>query len=150
VHIRSDMYSLAFTGLVMLSKQPAAIGFVFLAGCAPSPSQTRPAEWIDPEVWRSPHVLGVQHVSSVALAEGAAPLICELQANGFIRVVDRSSGTLLARAQVQAGQIVAIDAQHGVLLGGVPLSGPVPADHRYAIYLDINRPESGPPGPEKK
>src|SRR5262249_35356913 len=116
-------------------------------GCASQP----PAEStrIDPVVWQSPHPVSVQHTSSTVVAEGAPPLAYQAMEKGTLRVVDESNGKQLAAAPVRAGQILAV-TPGGVMLSGAPLGGRIAADHRYMIYLDIERPEAGPPGAERQ
>ena len=41
-------------------------------------------------------------------------------------------------------------AANGVVFGGEPLTGPLPANHRYMIYFDIRRPEASAAELEKK
>jgi hypothetical protein len=124
-----------------------AVALIAASSCASQPPPESPR--IDPVAWRSPHDLGVQHVGSVLVAEGALPLAYQAQEKGVLRAADETNGTQLAAMAVQAGQILAVTAR-GVEFGGRLLSGPLPADHRYMIYFDIERPEAGPPVEEKK
>ena len=77
----------------------------------------------------------------VAVKEGAAPLIYLVEAGGAFRVHDQTDRRDLARARAPGRTVIRVDARKGVVFGGETLlAGPLPADHRYAIYLDATGP----------
>ena len=104
-----------------------------LSGCAAQPKPER----IDADVWRSPHANEAEESRSVLVVDGPPPLVYQLQDAANVRVVDSTSGQQMAMAAGHSGQIVSVEAEQGIRLGGQPLSGSLPADHNYSIYLDV-------------
>lgn len=65
------------------------------------------------------------------------PLAYLIETTGGIRVIDENTKQSLAQTTAQGRSIVSIDAVHGVSVGGINFTpGPLPADHRYAVYFD--------------
>jgi hypothetical protein len=115
--------------------------------CAPAASEPK----IDPDAWAAPQATSVLHTSSVAVTEGSLPLVYETTELCTVRVIDQSSGKQVAFATARPGQFLAI-SRKGAKLGTDAISDPLPADHRYTIFVDISRSEAGPAdaGPVKK
>src|SRR5947208_577547 len=101
-------------------------------GCAPKP-QEQP-EHIDRATWESPHTGFVQRNQPVLVAQGALPLVYQMQQNGTVRVMDATTGTQLAATILRSMDIIRITTR-GVVAGESQFAGPLPADHRYTIYL---------------
>ena len=77
----------------------------------------------------------------VVVKEGPAPLVYMVESSGAFRVHDQTDNKDLARAEALGRTIIRIDARSGVAMGRETLlAGPLPADHRYAIYLDPSGP----------
>jgi hypothetical protein len=78
---------------------------------------------------------------SVAVKEGAVPLVYLVESPGVFRVHDQTAGQDLARTSAVGRSIVRVDARAGVVFGGETLyAGPLPKDHRYVIYRDPTGP----------
>lgn len=74
-----------------------------------------------------------------AVKEGAAPLVYMVGGGSMIRVHDLTDQRDLSRAFVPARSIVRVDARRGVIYGDENVfAGPLPADHRYVIFVDPN------------
>jgi hypothetical protein len=68
--------------------------------------------------------------------EGPAPLVYLVEADTVVRVVDLTTDTELLNMPVMARQIVAVNPDLGVQVGGATMRrGSLPADHRYGIFL---------------
>ena len=77
----------------------------------------------------------------VAVKEGTAPLVYLVEAGGSFRVHDQTDRKDLARGAAPGRTVIRVDARSGVVFGSETLlAGPLPADHRYAIYLDASGP----------
>jgi hypothetical protein len=77
----------------------------------------------------------------VVVKEGPAPLVYMVESSGAFRVHDLTDNKDLARAEALGRTIIRVDARAGVAIGRETLlAGPLPADHRYAIYLDPSGP----------
>jgi len=77
----------------------------------------------------------------VAVKEGAAPLVYLVEAGGAFRVHDQTDRKDLARGQAPGRTVIRVDARNGVVFGGETLlAGPLPADHRYAVYREATGP----------
>jgi hypothetical protein len=77
--------------------------------------------------------------------EGSMPLAYLVETTGGVRVLDETTNQSLAQTTAAGRSIVSIDALHGVNIGGINFTaGPLPADHRYAVYF-----ESGGFNPEE-
>jgi hypothetical protein len=85
---------------------------------------------------------------SVAVAEGPAPLVFMLNDQVSLRVVDRTSGQVIASGVGRSNEIVSVDVR-GVRVGKrLVQPGPLPADHRYAIEIDLSSSATGTKQPE--
>src|SRR5205085_12641820 len=62
-------------------------------GCAPKPQEP---EHIDRATWESPHTGFVQRNQPVLVAQGALPLVYQMQQHGTVRLIDATTGTQLA------------------------------------------------------
>jgi hypothetical protein len=81
--------------------------------------------------------------SSVAVAQGPAPLLYIFNSPASIRVVDLTSGQRLAAANVQARTLVRIDDLHGVTIGADNVApGRLTPGHQYVIYSDPTTPNT--------
>ena len=73
------------------------------------------------------------------------PLAYLVETTGGVRVVDETTSLSLAQTTAPGRSVVSIDEVHGVSIGGINFTaGPLPADHRYAVYF-----ESGGFNPEE-
>ncbi|MDB5304130.1 MAG: hypothetical protein JWM97_1679 [Phycisphaerales bacterium] len=120
----------------------AAANAAWLAGCA---GQARPPEKIDNDVWTSPHFGAVEHTESVVAAEGSLPLVFQLQQSATVSIVDESTGKQIVTAPAKPGDIVVVDANNGVHIGGRRFAAAVAADHRHAIKLNFEPPAPAAP-----
>jgi hypothetical protein len=69
--------------------------------------------------------------------EGTMPLVYLVETAGGVRVVDLTTQHALAQTMATGESIVSIDPVHGVSIGGTVFAqGPLPADHRYAVYFE--------------
>ena len=127
--------------LVLLALMPSI-------GCAAKP-ELAPVGPLDAGVWKSPHAERVEHVGSVAVAEGTPPLAYQVAEACTVRVMDARTSKEVARADAVAGQIVAVETTKGVTLAGKSLSAAQPADHLFTIFVDIRNPEAGPPAADE-
>jgi hypothetical protein len=113
-----------------------AVGY----GCSPQPEGPK----VGADVWASPHAENVRHVSSVMAAEGMPPLVLQAGQSGMIHVVDQKTGKTIASGMIYPQLVVEVSAEKGVMIGGAMYADPVPADHSYAIVMDIDNPEWKP------
>lgn len=68
--------------------------------------------------------------------EGPAPLVYMVEADTVVRVVDLTTNVELLNMPVIARQIVSVNPDLGVQVGGATMRrGSLPADHRYGIFL---------------
>jgi hypothetical protein len=76
---------------------------------------------------------------AMPVVQGAAPLVYLVESATIVRVVDTTANQDLLRVPVTARTLIAVDANAGVRIGGATMKlGPLPAEHRYAIYLESN------------
>jgi hypothetical protein len=69
--------------------------------------------------------------------QGPAPLVYLVEATALVRVRDEDAKLDLARSYAAGRSFVRVDARRGVIYGEDTLvPGPLPADHRYTIYVD--------------
>lgn len=111
-----------------------------IAGCQQQQtmSQQEKADIRDALSQRSSQAAVVQP-KSAALIEGPAPLLYMTRESGTIHITDSVSGAWLATADVARGTVIRIDPDHGVYVGERLLHpGPLPADHRFSVVMDIN------------
>ena len=81
--------------------------------------------------------------SSVAVAQGPAPLLYIFDTPASIRVIDLTSGQQLAAANVQARTLVRVDDVKGVTIGADNIApGRLTPGHQYAIYSDPTTPNT--------
>jgi len=102
------------------------------AGCASTPQQP---EHIDRATWESRATEFVQVNQPTLVAQGALPLVYQMQQNGGVRIVDATTHAQLAAATLRSMDIIRITTR-GVAAGESQFAGPLVADHQYAIYLD--------------
>ena len=120
----------------------APVALLALGGCA---SHSDPqAQTVDADTWRSPHPQSVDVTSTVTARQGRPPIALLLQSPAMVRVVDATTGQQVASAPGSQGQIVSVDADEGVHIGGQSLSGPLPGDHEYSIRLDFQAADEKP------
>jgi hypothetical protein len=75
--------------------------------------------------------------ASVAVVEGPSPLAHIFDIGGPVRVVDLTSNIRLLSTDVPARTLVRVDDRNGVTVGLENLvPGPLPAGHRYGIFVD--------------
>jgi hypothetical protein len=101
------------------------------ATAQPPPEVPKPQEtWTD-----TPMAVPVQPVSPVK--QGTLPLVYMVETATMVRVADLDSGQDLLRMPVAARTVVAVDPHVGVRVGSATMKlGPLPAEHRYAIFLE--------------
>ncbi|MDB5290728.1 MAG: hypothetical protein JWL69_1969 [Phycisphaerales bacterium] len=119
----------------------AAANAAWLAGCA---GQSKP-EKIDRDVWDSPHFGAVQHTEEVLAAEGTPPLVFQLQQRATVKIVDENTGKQIVSAPAQVGDIVVVDTNSGVHIGGKRFAADIAAGHRHAIHLNFEPPAPAAP-----
>jgi len=106
-----------------------------MLGCAHKKPATQPADDFANPHWDSTALTIKQE--PVAVAEGEAPLIHLFDVGGAIRVVDTTTKTQLVSTVLADRTLLSIDARRGIVAGSTVLvPGPLPAGHRFAIYLD--------------
>lgn len=94
---------------------------------APSPLSAK-------QMWRTQPVS--MHATAMAVAAGPLPLLYIFPQASSVRIVDETLGQDIAQGAVDAQTLVRIDAKKGVLFGQRAIAGgPLPASHRYGIYL---------------
>jgi hypothetical protein len=117
--------------------------FLIGAGCgakqdAQPQAEERPRIGEKPEMstaWRSTPL--AVYAQPTAVKEGAAPLVYMVEGGSMIRVHDLTDQRDLARSHVPARTIVRVDGRRGVIYGdAVVFGGPLPAEHRYVIFVD--------------
>ena len=107
----------------------AALAF----GC--QSDQPKP-EKFDKSVWASPHTGLVGHNQPVAVAEGPPPVVYQAVTPGSFHVADLTTGGTVASGVARNMDIVRVDTR-GVFIGKDRITtSPLPADHRYTIYVD--------------
>jgi hypothetical protein len=75
------------------------------------------------------------------IVEGVAPLVYLVETTATVRVIDGTTNRELTRVDVPARTLVAVHERAGVRVGGATiLMGPLPAGHRYAIFLESKEP----------
>jgi hypothetical protein len=91
------------------------------------------------EVWQHPGAGGaVAHPNSVIVAQGASPLLYQVQQAGTLHVTDTTNGSELATTVVQPGTIVWIDQDKGIFANKQKLRpGQLPGGHQYSISFDL-------------
>src|SRR5262249_52592791 len=113
-----------------------------LAGCGndqkPLPAAPKPVE-----NWQT-QTLAVAGGPSKPVKEGIAPFSYIVETPCMIRVVDQTTNqNLLTYPLVTGKTIVTVDPTRGVLIGGATMkAGPLPEDHRYAVFLESNTREN--------
>jgi len=100
-------------------------------GCAPKPQEP---ERIDRATWESPHTGFVGRNQPVLVAQGALPLLYQMQENAAVRVMDATTGAQVASTTLRSMDIIRITTR-GVVAGESQFAGPLAADHRYTIYM---------------
>jgi hypothetical protein len=133
--------------------------FLFAAGCRANPGAEAdaPSRRANPEAASRPagpaarsqrdvnweeKPLGLQQ-SSVAVAQGPAPLLHLFDVETAVRVVDLTSGGTLVTLKVPGRTIVLVDERAGVRIGSeTVLPGPLPKEHQYGIYADPQTPNT--------
>lgn len=74
--------------------------------------------------------------SSTPVKEGMLPLAYVVEIAATVRIVDATSGSVIATADARGRSILSVNAQ-GVTLGGTAISSePLNSKHKYVIYLD--------------
>jgi hypothetical protein len=99
----------------------------------PPPPTTAPAPQ---ETWNTQPIL-MPPQQQHAVKEGSLPLVYMVESATSIRVVDETDHQDLLKIPVPAHTIIGVDANKGVSVGGATMKlGPLPGDHKYAIYLE--------------
>src|SRR3954469_23122420 len=119
------------------------LGIASAAGChgkdATPQAPTRPHEKPVFDVgggWQTSSPLP-QRAEPTVIKQGSAPLVYMVEAGAMVRVRDEDAKLDLARSFAAGRSIVRVDARRGVIYGEDTLvPGPLPADHRYTIYVD--------------
>jgi hypothetical protein len=119
------------------------IGFAFVtvsgtAGCRwlnkpkpPPPPTSAPTPQVS---WQST-AIPVPPQPPMAVKEGGLPLVYLVEIGTTVRVADETANQDLLTIPVPGRTIIAI-TEGGVSVGGATMKmGPLPDDHRYAIYL---------------
>jgi hypothetical protein len=123
-------------------------------GCAPAHEDKHPAQRTmsksDYQALReefSGSSAGKLQHHAYPIKQGNPPLAVLVPANNAVRVVDATTGVLLASGTTDRDAIVAVDAKAGITLGREELAaGPIPSAQPVAIYIEtIAMP--GPVGP---
>lgn len=79
----------------------------------------------------------IQVNAPTLLTEGAAPLYWSAAPGQNLRIVDLDTNEIVLRMNMAENAIVAIDSKAGILVGGEKrVPGPLPAGHRYQIWLE--------------
>jgi hypothetical protein len=85
------------------------------------------------------HPIATPPQSVLPVKEGTAPLVYMVEADTVVRVVDKDINVELLNMPVMARQIVSVNPELGVMVGGAVIyRGSLPASHRYQIYLQSN------------
>lgn len=88
------------------------------------------------ETWVT-HAIPVVPQPAMPVKVGAAPLYYLVETASQLRIADATNGKDLGQFMAPGRTIVAIDEAVGVRVGDqTVLRGPLPANHRYAIYLE--------------
>ena len=131
------MSSLAIPIPLFVACGAAAAVAAALVGC----QKAEPAKPREPKVdfgWNEQSLGGVGSTVAgpVAVKAGTPPLYYWSDVAETVRVVDETGGRVLAEIDARPRTIVRVDANTGVGAGQLTLApGPLPADHRYAIYV---------------
>lgn len=85
--------------------------------------------------WRSSAL--PTNAQSMAVKEGAAPLVYRVEGGATIRVHDLASKVDLARGFVPGGSLVRVDDRRGVVFGTDTIfAGPLAEGGRYVIFVE--------------
>ncbi len=106
-----------------------------IAGAAGCASSAQRPERIDRATWESRATGFVQINQPTLVAQGALPLVYQMQQNGGVRIVDATTHAQLAAATLRSMDIVRITTR-GVVAGESQFAGLLAADHQYSIYLE--------------
>ena len=80
--------------------------------------------------------------------QGALPLAYLVVSDSTIRVLDSTTGSVIATADAPANSIVSLDAGHGVTIAGQNvMPGPLASAHQYAIYVEARKDLPPQPAP---
>jgi hypothetical protein len=113
--------------------------FVFLEfGCGSSGAKqpAPPSDDQQPPVQTTVMPIAARDLN-LPVKEGTMPLAYLVETSGSVRVVDMTTNHALAQTTAAGMSIVSIDEHRGVSIGGtVFTAGPLPADHRFAVYFD--------------
>jgi hypothetical protein len=102
---------------------------------APPPQETSAPT---PQVSWESQAIPVPPQPPMAVKEGGVPLVYLVETDQMVRVADETAHEDLLKIPVPARTIIAI-TEAGVSVGGATMKmGPLPSDHRYAIYLESN------------
>jgi hypothetical protein len=75
--------------------------------------------------------------NAARLRSGNAPINYLVGPGGKLRVVDATTGKDIAKVLAPPQSTLTVDPARGVLLGTTTLTkGPLPANHKYEIWLD--------------
>ena len=122
-----------------LSWMLALVLAVSLSACKSGNQQAAAAPTTVPvpeETWTSrPIAVPVQQARPVK--EGSAPLFYLVESAATVRIVDMTSKRDLVVAPAGRRSLVSVDADAGIKVAGSTMRpGPLPADHRYGIFLE--------------
>jgi hypothetical protein len=103
-------------------------------GCQNSPSDSG-GPGAQASVQTKPTPVGSQNTTKVT--DGSAPLQFTFVAGGNVRVVDATTGKQVAKTRAAPNTTIHVDAANGVFANDKRITlGPLPADHRYEIWMD--------------
>src|SRR5688572_17992871 len=108
-----------------------------VVGC----QKTEPVKAEQPKIdlgWNEQPLGGVAAgvAAPVAVRQGTPPLYYWSDMAETLRVVDETGRQVLAEIDARPRTILRVDAKTGVVAGQLTLmAGPLPGDHRYAIYV---------------
>lgn len=108
---------------------------LFAAGCRPSKPPDGAAADADSSFER-PHRRVLVANPSTLMVQGALPVYYMFGQGGVVRIIDGTTGQLVATGPAEPQTLISIDSQSVRIGQRKVATGPFPADHRYEIWWD--------------
>lgn len=125
----------SFSQLILFACVAAIAGCHSSGQSAKGPTTAPQSEW----TW-SERPIAVPPQPAHAVKEGPAPLVYMVESDSVIRVVDQTANVELLLVPVMSHQIVVVNPDIGVQVGGATMKpGRLAPDHRYGIYIQSNQ-----------
>ena len=94
-----------------------------------------------PQVTWSTEPLAMPAQKPLPVTEGPAPLVYLVEVAATVRVMDTTANQEFLKINVPGRTLVAVHELAGIRIGGATIKmGPLPAGHRFAIFLESKEP----------